>query len=298
MKKPIKPASFAVLAAFVVAAPVWAASAEPTVRIVAPAMGAAPITTAEIPVTVAASNFDVECKNVGQSAKSARGHYHVMIDGMTMAQMTNLYCTNSFAISGAALKAGEHTLAVVLASDDHVNVGKPAMTKFVYQPATPHPLPKAEVAQKSTVAILSPKNGATVGRTLSVRVAVSGFDLSCDLEGKPDVAGYGHLHVFVLQNGMMAPATGMHGDGEMQGVEMKGDMKAVDLKDEKGNGMKMGGMENMAMPGMVGMPCSKTVPLDLSAWNPGKTKLMVMLANNDHMPTAGAVPAIIDVTLK
>ena len=32
-------------------------------------MGSAPITTAEIPVTVAASNFDVECKNVGKSVR-------------------------------------------------------------------------------------------------------------------------------------------------------------------------------------------------------------------------------------
>ena len=205
MKNTLRPASFAAFAALVLAAPVWAANAEPTVRIVAPAMGAGPITTAEIPVTVAASNFDVECKNVGRPAKSGRGHDHVTIDGMTMAQMTNLYCTNSFAISGAGIKSGEHTLAVVLASDDHVNVGKPAMTKFVYQPMTSHPLPKAQDAQKPVVTILSPQNGTTVGQKVDVRVAVSGFDLSCDLEGKPDVAGYGHLHVFVLQDGTMAP---------------------------------------------------------------------------------------------
>lgn len=187
LKNTLRPASFAAFAALVLAAPVWAANAEPTVRIVAPAMGAGPITTAEIPVTVAASNFDVECKNVGRPAKSGRGHDHVTIDGMTMAQMTNLYCTNSFAISGAGIKSGEHTLAVVVASDDQVNVGKPAMTKFVYQPMTSHQLPKAQDAQKPVVTILSPQNGTTVGQKVDVRVAVSGFDLSCDLEGKPDV---------------------------------------------------------------------------------------------------------------
>ena len=54
----------------------------------------------------------------------------------------------------------------------------------------------------------------------------------------------------------------------------------------------------MAMPGMIGMPCTKTVPVDLSAWKAGKTKLMVMLAKNENMPTAGAVPASVDVVVK
>ncbi len=58
------------------------------------------------------------------------------------------------------------------------------------------------------------------------------------------------------------------------------------------------GMESMAMPGMIGMPCTKTVPIDLSAWTSGKARLMLMLANNDHMPTAGAVPSVIDVVVK
>ncbi|GAC1541021.1 MAG: hypothetical protein NVS2B17_17910 [Candidatus Velthaea sp.] len=283
MIRGIQPVSLALLAALGLTAPVFAAeAAAPSVGITAPAAGAAPITTADIPVTVAAKNFTIECKNVGQTAMAGRGHYHVMVDGMSMAQMTNLYCSNEFSISGAGLKAGEHTLAVVLASDDHMDIGKPAMVKFDYQPATTRPLPEAMTA-KPVVRIISPKNGAVVGRKVDVKLAVSGFDLSCDLEGKPNVGGYGHLHVFVSQGGAAMP--------------MAHDMAQGDMKSKDSAGAKMG-MESMAMPGMVGMPCTKTVPVDLSAWKAGKTKLMVMLANNDHMPTAGAVPTAIDVTVK
>ena len=271
---------------------VMAADAMPSVSIAAPAMGAT-FTGTTIPVTVAAKNFTIECTNVGQGMKAGRGHYHVMIDGMSMAQMTNLYCTNSFAVSGAGLRAGEHTLAVVLASDDHVMVGKPAMTKFMYAPKVAQPLPEA-AAEKPVVTIVSPKTGTIVGRNVELKVAISGYDLSCNLEGKPNVAGYGHLHVFVMQDAMP-----MHDMGEMKGAksEMKSDMKDEhankDMK--KSDGM---GMESMAMPGMIGMPCTKTVPVDLSAWKAGKTTLMVMLAKNDHMPTAGAVPASVDVVVK
>jgi len=187
------------------------------------------------------------------------------------------------------LKPGEHTLAVVLATDDHKNVGKPAMVKFDYQPATAQPLPDARKT-KPVVTILSPRAGAVVGRKVELNVAVSGFDLSCDLEGKPDVAGYGHLHVFVSQG--TAEMAKPHDMGSMHG-----DMHQDSMKTEKARGAAMG-MESMAMPGMVGMPCTKTVPIDLSAWTSGKARLMVMLANNDHMPTAGAVPAVIDVIVK
>lgn len=200
--------SAVILAAIGSGVAVMAADAMPSVSIAAPAMGAT-FTGKTIPVTVAAKNFTIECTNVGQGMKAGRGHYHVMIDGMSMAQMTNLYCTNSFAVSGAGLRAGEHTLAVVLASDDHVMVGKPAMTKFMYAPKVAQPLPEA-AAEKPVVTIVSPKTGSLVSRNVELKVAISGYDLSCNLEGKPNVAGYGHLHVFVMQDAMP-----MHDMGEM-----------------------------------------------------------------------------------
>jgi hypothetical protein len=213
-----------------------------------------------------------------------------MIDGMTMEKLTNFYCSASFAISGQGLDPGEHTLAVTLASDDHMDISKPATVKFNYQPTTPQGLPSGESAGKPTVKIISPATGAVVPRKFNVQVAVTNFGLSCDLEGKSNVAGYGHLHVFVNQAGVTTP-THM-----MKAGEMKGEMKGHEPMEMKAGEMK--GMESMAMTGMVGMPCTNTVPVNLSTWKTGKAHVTVMLANNDHNPTSGAVPAAIDVTVK
>jgi hypothetical protein len=190
-----------------------------------------------------------------------------------MENLTNFYCSTSFAISGQGLDPGEHTLAVTLASDDHMDISKPATVKFNYQPTTPQGLPSGESARKPTVKIISPAKGAVVPRKFNVQVAVTNFGLSCDLEGKSNVAGYGHLHVFVNQAGVTTP---MHM------------MKAGEMK----------GMESMAMTGMVGMPCTNTVPVNLSTWKTGKAHVTVMLANNDHNPTAGIAPVAINVTVK
>jgi hypothetical protein len=281
------------------AAPVVAGTQQPSVSITAPTAGTGPITSSDIPVSVAVSGFTIECKDAGMPAKPGRGHVHAMVDGMSMMQMTNLYCTRNFSFSGAALKPGEHTLAVVLASDDHMSVGKPAMVKFDYQPTALQPLPEAKSAGRPTVRILSPQPGTVVGRKVDLKVAVSNFDLSCDLEGKPNVGGYGHLHVFVNQGGHAMPMMMSHDMSSMHNENKGHDMKGHMPSEKSHGGMNaMGGMENMAMPGMVGMPCTRTVPVDLSAWKAGKTKLTVMLANNDHEPTAGAVPAAVDVVVK
>jgi hypothetical protein len=279
--------ALAALLATTVAAPVLAATGS-SISIAQPAAGAA-FDGATIPVKVAVSNFQLECKDVGLPGKPGRGHIHAMVDGMSMEQMTNLYCSDSFEISGVGLRPGTHTLAVVLANDEHLNVGKPAMVKFDYEPAKPVGLPAPEQGAKPTVKILAPQNGAEVGRKFDLKVAVSGFDLSCDLEGKPDVAGHGHLHVFVNQGGAMH-AINMDSTKDKMSTTDQGSM----------HGGSMSGMEgkSMAMPGMIGMPCATTVPVDLSAWKPGKTQLVVMLANNDHMPTAGTVPASTSVTVK
>ncbi len=293
MKKPYGPLGVALVGLVALAAPVLAGAQQPSVSITAPTAAAGPITSSDIPVSVAIKGFTLECKDAGMPARPGRGHIHAMVDGMSMMQMTNLYCSRNFSFSGAGLKPGEHTLAVVVSSDNHLSVGKPAMVKFDYQPTSPQPLPEAKSAGTPTVRILSPQRGAVVGRKVDLKVAVSKFDLSCDLEGKPNVGGYGHLHVFVNQGTHAMPM--MNDMGSKHDDMMKGHMSS----DKSRGGMNaMGGTENMAMPGMVGMPCTTTVPVDLSAWKAGKTKLMVMLANNDHEPTAGAVPAAVDIVVK
>lgn len=232
------------------------------------------ITSTSIPVQVSVSNFEVECKDAGKPGTAGRGHIHAMLDGMDMAHLTNFYCSDSFAISGAGLKPGKHTLAVTLSDDAHMMTGKPAMAMFDYAPTAAVPLPNPDVDAKPVLHILSPKPGAAVGKKFNLVIALSGFNLSCDLEGKPDVKGYGHLHVFVTQHGVTD--------------------KMSAAKPDRG----MGSEHMMSMVGMVGMPCTKTVPVDLSAWRSGKANVMVMLAGNDHMPVMGAPGASLGVTLK
>jgi hypothetical protein len=260
----------------------------PSITITGPSPGSAPIKTAYIPVIVSTQNFMVECKDAGQAPKPGRGHIHAMLDGMSMEHMANLYCSDNFSVSGAGLKPGKHMLVVALANDDHEMVGKPATVSFDYEPATTVPLPKPLSGARPVLTILSPKNGAAVDRTFDLNVAVTAFHLSCDLEGKPNVAGYGHLHVFVNQGGSMHA---MDMGSMKQGESMKGSMKQEEP-------MKGGTSESMAMPGMISMPCVRTIPVDLSAWKSGKTQLTVMAANNDHMPTKGSAPASVTVTLK
>lgn len=239
------------------------------------------ITASAIPVRVDVSNFTVECTDIGKPGKAGQGHVHAMLDGMNMEHLTNFYCSDSFDISGAGLKPGKHALAVTLANDAHVeNVTRPAMVSFAYQPSVPEPLPQVITGGKPMVRIEQPQNHSTIDKKFNLVVNVKNFDLSCDLEGKPNVAGWGHLHVFVQQPGV----TDMHME------------KMSDKRMEQSAGGMHGGM--MSMVGMIGMPCSTMVPVDLSTWRSGKAHLLVMLANNDHMPVMGAALSTIDVTLK
>ncbi len=249
------------------------------------------ITSNNIPVSVAVSGFNVECNNVGKPGSPGAGHIHAMLDGMSMAQMTNFYCANRFEISGAGLKPGTHVLAVVLADDAHVMVGQPAMVKFDYQPAQVQQLPASDKDSHPSLKIISPAEGATVGKRFDLQVAVQDFTLSCDAEGKPDEPGIGHLHVFVTQKGVTdAKSMGMNHGMAQTGSKMGGHM----------SGNKMSAMEGgmMSMAGMVGMPCTKTIPVDLSTWRSGKAKVAIILANNDHMPTMGANGAAVTLNVR
>jgi hypothetical protein len=68
-------------------APMKGETAMPTttgsLRVVSPASGAR-ITTTDMPVRVAVSNFRVSEANVGRPDVPNEGHIHIMVDGMTM----------------------------------------------------------------------------------------------------------------------------------------------------------------------------------------------------------------------
>ncbi len=291
-------AALAAGAALLSAPAIAAMMAPPSITITSPAAGTT-VRGSSIHVTAAVHNFDFECNNVGKTnAPMGEGHLHAMVDGMDMAHLVvGPGCDKSFSFSGQGLAPGKHMLTVVLATDAHVMSSAPASIPFNYAPSGSTSLPSAMAGGKPSVSIVSPKNGASVDKKFNLVLAVNNFDLSCNLEGKKDIEGWGHLHVFVQQAGetTASPATPMVTMMKTPEGTKMGQMLM------KQTGMTMAQMKpmmTMAMPAMVSMPCARTLPIDLSTWHSGPAKIIVQLAKNDHMPTMGASPAIIDVNLK
>jgi hypothetical protein len=120
-----------------------AAPAAPSLSLVFPTDSAV-VRSPDIPVRVAASNFTIACDEAGMPDREGTGHIHVMLDGMSMAQLTNFYCSQEFMISGQGVPPGQHTLMVDLATNTHGDMEDTAQTvTFLYQPTTPPaPLPQ------------------------------------------------------------------------------------------------------------------------------------------------------------
>lgn len=235
------------------------AQGAPALSIVSPTAGQK-ITSTDIPVQVSVSNFTIDCLQAGLPAKAGVGHIHVMLDGMSMASLTNFYCSDKFTISGQGVKAGQHMLTIDFASNLHEDIMSTAKeVKFDYEPTTaPAALPAPTNAGTPTVAVTSPTDGATVGPQFTIQTTIANFTPSCDLEGKQDVAGHGHIHIYV-------------------------------------DGMMSGGM--MSMAGMIGMPCSNTIPVNLADWSSGKHTVTVALVQDDHTPIMGVKDAMFTVNL-
>jgi hypothetical protein len=235
-----------------------------SLRVVSPANGAR-ITATDIPARVAISNFRVSAADAGRPDVPNEGHIHVMVDGMTMGKLFNFYTTPDFTLPGRGLTPGQHTLIFDLASNTHEDFENTAQKVTInYQPrsAAAMPPPYAN-ARPPEVKITSPADGATVGPKFTVTTLTPSFRPDLSMEGKDNVPGYGHLHVF------------------------------VDMKMEE---MKPG--EMMSMAGMVGMPGDNTFPVDLSGWPAGSHTLTVEAVQNDHTDIQGAKPAMIKINLR
>lgn len=239
------------------------AQAKPAIKVVSPAAGAT-ITSTDIPVQVEVANFKLAAKAVGLPDKAGEGHIHVMIDGMNMGVLFNFYTTSSFTLPGTGIAPGKHKLIFDLASNTHMDMEDTVQEiEIDYQPTSPKAAPEPIAnAGVPSVQVLAPADGATVGSTFAVKVQPTDFSVATDLEGKPNLKGYGHYHVF---------------------VDM--DMAA----------MQSGAM--MSMAGMVLMPGSNDFNLDLSGWPAGKHTIMVEPVQNDHSPIDGAKPAMFTVTI-
>jgi LPXTG-motif cell wall-anchored protein len=239
------------------------AQGKPAIKVMSPAAGAT-VTSTDIRVQVEVSNFTLAPKAAGLPDKAGEGHIHVMIDGMNMGVLFNFYTTSSFTLPGTGIAPGKHKLIFDLSSNTHMDMEDTVQEiEIDYQPTSPKAAP-APVANAGTpsVQVLAPADGATVGSKFAVKVQPTDFTVATDLEGKPNLKGYGHYHVFV----------------------------DMDMSAMQGGAM-------MSMAGMVLMPGSNAFDLDLSVWPAGKHTIVVEPVQNDHSPIDGVKPAMFTVTL-
>jgi hypothetical protein len=250
------------------------AQGAPAIEVVSPQPGET-VTSDDIAVQVEVSDFTLDCAKAGRPNEDGVGHIHVMIDGMSMAQLANFYCEEGFTVPGDGLTPGEHTLIVDLATNDHLDMMETATeVTFDFQPANPVPLPEAQDLGTPGVELVSPTEedaetlaaeGRTVPPIFTIQVNPINFTPSEELEGKQNVPGYGHWHVFV--------------DTPMDG------MMAMDDEEVAGTPMAEGEMEEMpmmSMGGMILMPGTNSFEVDLTAWGPGEHTIFIEPVQNDH----------------
>ena len=153
----------------------------------------ATVTANEVAFKVAASGYELSCKQAGKSLSEMFGHYHVLLD----KSLVDMKCTPDASVSMQNVKPGEHTIAVVPALNDHAEVmASEVEFKFNYAPTSPLPeVVDAPAAGAPSIKIVSPKPGETVKGDFDVVVEITNFKLNCDLFGKPGLFGIGHYHV-------------------------------------------------------------------------------------------------------
>jgi hypothetical protein len=229
------------------------------VTIVSP-MAGMKVTGNSITVHVRVSGYKDTCslagKHVMAMEATSTGHYHVLLDGA----LVNMFCTPNAVVSLQNVKPGMHTLTVVPATDDHAQVTPNARSiTFDYAPTSPLPAIKgAMMMHKPSITIVSPKPGATVKGSFTVRVQIKNYRASCALFGKPNLDGYGHWHL------NLDAATG--------------------------------GM--MGMGAMMGMSCTNTIRASTAGLMPGSTHtLIALLVDNQHVPLMPLVASRVTVRI-
>jgi len=225
------------------------------VDITSPADGTM-VTANTVTLQVATSGYDDTCDLAGKEPQQGKGHYHVEID----KQLVNMYCTPQAVVSMQNLKPGKHTLTVMPAQNDHADIEMNARSITVdYEPTTPlATLADATFPGAPAIKILSPQPGATLSGPFDVTVQITNFNASCDLYGKPDLAGYGHWHLNV----------------------------------DSSTGPMMG------MGTMLGMSCDKVFHATSMGLTPGTHTLIALLVDNGHAPLHPAVEDKVQVTIQ
>jgi len=229
--------------------PPWAMTMK--VSIQSPVSGTK-ITDNTVPVHVALSGFESTCAS-GFAPAQGKGHYHLLID----KSLVDMFCAPDATLSMQNLQPGIHTITAQPALTNHMDVEMNASSVTIdYEPA--HPLPALTAATFSgapAIKIVSPAKGTQLSGDFDITVQVTNFNVSCALEGKPDVAGYGHWHVNLetLNSGMM-------------------------------------GMETMAR-----MSCQNVLHMNTQDFPAGHHLLIVYLADDQHAPFMPEVMDSVDV---
>ncbi len=240
----------------------------PAATIVSPTDGAQ-VTTDDILLEVKAENFTLDCPAVGRPDVDGHGHIHVMVDGMSMAQLINFYCEKTITIPGDGLAAGPHTIIVMLSSNTHMDMME-TMTQV-----------EIDFRGEREAAARRGRPGRPRGRTdepdrrgdgaagLHGRGQPGQLQAQRGPGRKQNVPGYGHWHVFVDTS--MSMMGGMMDDAASPDAGVSMDMATP-----------AGGMAMMSMAGMVAMPGSDSFELDLTAWGPGTHTIWIEPVQNDH----------------
>ncbi len=229
--------------------PPWAMAMK--VSIQSPA-NATKVTDNTVAVHVAISGFQSTCAS-GFAPVQGEGHYHLLID----KSLVDMFCAPDATLSMQNLQPGTHTITAQPALTNHIDVEMNASSVTIdYEPT--HPLTALTAATFSgapSIKIVSPAKGTQLSGNFNITVQVSNYNISCALEGKPDVAGYGHWHVNLetLNSGMM-------------------------------------GMETMAR-----MSCHSVLQLSTQNFPAGKHLLIVYLTDDQHAPLMPEVMDSVDV---
>ena len=229
--------------------PPWAMAMKVTIQ--SPADGTK-ITDNTVQVHVAISGFQPTCAS-GFAPVQGKGHYHLLID----KSLVDMFCTSDATLSMQNLQPGTHTITAEPSLTNHMDVEMNASSaKIDYEPS--HPLPALTAASfpgAPSIKIVSPAKDAQLSGSFNITVQVSNYNVSCALEGKPDVAGYGHWHVNLetLNSGMM-------------------------------------GMETMAR-----MSCQNVLQMSTQGFPTGHHLLIVYLTDDQHAPLMPEVMDSVDV---
>lgn len=214
------------------------------VAITAPADGTR-VTDNVVTLTATTSGYTDSCDTAGKPNVGGQGHFHISID--QPANLVDMFCTPQVAIPLQNLKPGMHKLIALPTQNDHTEIEHNANAITIdYEPANPAaPITDATFAAKPTIKITNITPGQTVSGNFDVAVTISNYNVNCDLEAKPDVAGYGHWH--------------------LNADSMSGAM--------------------MGMGTMMRMGCSNVIHTSTAGWKTGETHtLIALLVDNNHAP--------------